>query len=177
MDLRFLKVFTAVMDIEGGGAVHKVTGDPGGRTAWGIAETFHPDLFIPDPPTLTEAIPWYYNEYWLNMSLDLVQSSAMCFELFEWAINKTVRKSVLDAQEAANRLRQFRGDPSSTIISVDGLMGPKTLSSLNGLKNVEGAWVFYFNQRQVRYYESRPSDKRHRFLSGWVNRRTRNPFL
>jgi len=63
--------FTKFMlnELEGGGRVHTVPGDPGGTTCWGFAQKFNPDI---DVTTLTEetATQRALEKYWIPNGCD-----------------------------------------------------------------------------------------------------------
>lgn len=56
-------------DLEGGGKVHTVSGDPGGTTCWGFAQKFNPDI---DVTKLTEesATARTLEKYWIPNGCD-----------------------------------------------------------------------------------------------------------
>ncbi len=101
----------------------KVTIDVGGRTRFGIAEKFHPDLpeeFFTGPAegALAEAEKIEEREYWDRMRLAEVESQNVANKLFDMGLNMGVRQSTVYAQRAAR-------------VVDDGVIGGKTLAAIN----------------------------------------------
>lgn len=101
----------------------KVTIDAGGRTRFGIAEKFHPDLpeeFFTGPAedALAEAEKLEEREYWDRMRLTEVESQNVANKLFDMGINMGVRQAAVYAQRAAH-------------VVDDGVIGGKTLAAIN----------------------------------------------
>jgi lysozyme family protein len=118
----------------------KVTEDAGGRTRFGIAEKFHPELpdeFFTGPAdeALAEAAQIEEREYWRPMRLGEVQSQEVANKLFDMAVNMGIRQAAVYAQRAANYLMSARGQAGAGIerIAEDGEIGQKTLAAINGL--------------------------------------------
>src|ERR1044071_8189094 len=70
----------------------KVTVDAGGRTRFGIAEKFHPDLpdeFFTGPAedALAEAETIEEHEYWDALRLDEVEDQNVANKLFDMGVN------------------------------------------------------------------------------------------
>src|SRR5437588_4047671 len=87
----------------------KVTEDAGGRTRFGIAEKFHPDLpeeFFTGPAedALAEAKKIEELEYWDAMRLAEVEDQNLANKLFDMGVNMGVRQAAIYAQRAANAL-------------------------------------------------------------------------
>ena len=101
----------------------KVTIDAGGRTRFGIAEKFHPDLpedFFTGSAedALAEAEKIEEREYWDAMRLAEVESQNVANKLFDMGVNMGVRQAAVDAQRAAR-------------VVDDGVIGGKTLAAIN----------------------------------------------
>jgi lysozyme family protein len=60
--------------------------DPGGRTIHGIARNYHPALWAAGPPTVEQAKPFYYEQFWLKAHCDKFRWP-MCLVVFDWAVN------------------------------------------------------------------------------------------
>jgi lysozyme family protein len=102
----------------------KVTMDAGGRTRFGIAEKFHPDLpeeFFTGPAedALAEAEKIEEREYWCRLRLAEVENQNLANKLFDMAVNMGVRQAAVYAQRAAH-------------VVEDGVIGAKTLAAING---------------------------------------------
>lgn len=101
----------------------KVTIDAGGRTRFGIAEKFHPDLpeeFFTGPAdnALAEAEKIEEREYWDEMRLSEVESQNVANKLFDMGVNMGVRQAAVYAQRAVR-------------VVEDGVIGAKTLAAIN----------------------------------------------
>jgi lysozyme family protein len=102
----------------------KVTVDAGGRTRFGIAEKFHPDLpeeFFTGPAedALAEAEKIEEREYWDSMRLAEIENQNVANKLFDMGVNMGVRQAAVYAQRA-------------TRVVEDGVIRTKTLAAING---------------------------------------------
>jgi lysozyme family protein len=109
----------------------KVTIDAGGRTRFGIAEKFRPDLpeeFFTGPAedALAEAEKIEEHEYWDAMRLAEVENQNVANKLFDMGVNMGVRQAAVYAQRATNSL-------SDTRLVEDGAIGAKTLAAINSV--------------------------------------------
>ncbi|MBZ5490710.1 MAG: hypothetical protein LAO76_07245 [Acidobacteriia bacterium] len=108
----------------------KVTVDAGGRTRFGIAEKFHPDLpeeFFTGPAedALAEAEKIEEREYWDTMCLAQVENQNVANKLFDIGVNMGVRQATVYAQRAVNS--------QGRQLTEDGKMGPRTLAAINAM--------------------------------------------
>jgi lysozyme family protein len=113
----------------------KVTVDAGGRTRFGIAEKFHPDLpeeFFTGPAedALQVAGKMEEHDYWDAMRLSEIEDQNVANKLLDMGVNMGVRQATLYSQRAANALA---GNARITTDDVkdDGVMGEKTLAAVN----------------------------------------------
>jgi lysozyme family protein len=119
----FKTAFTFVLQHEDSTCSGRVTVDAGGRTRFGIAEKFHPDLpeeFFTGPAkdALAEAAKIEERQYWDAMRLGEVENQNVANKLFDMGVNMGVRQAAVYAQRAAR-------------VTEDGVIGAKTLSALN----------------------------------------------
>lgn len=119
----FKPAFLFTLQHEDSTSSGNVTMDAGGRTRFGIAEKFHPDLpeeFFTGPAedALAETEKIEEREYWDAMRLTEVESQNAANKLFDMAVNMGVRQASIYAQRAA---RVFE----------DGVIGTKTLAAIN----------------------------------------------
>src|SRR6476646_5708478 len=103
----FKAAFAFVLQHEDSTRSGKVTVDAGGRTRFGIAEKFHPDLpeeFFTGPAeeALAEAEKIEEREYWDSMGLAEVESQNVSNKLFDMGVNMGVHQAAVYAQRAAN---------------------------------------------------------------------------
>jgi lysozyme family protein len=105
----FKEAFENTLQFEDARRAGKVTVDAGGRTRFGIAKKFHPELaesFFAGSAedALAEAERIEQTEYWAPLSLAEVASQDVANKLFDMAINMGVRQAAVFAQRAANAL-------------------------------------------------------------------------
>lgn len=127
----FKPAFAFVLQHEDSTRSGKVTADVGGRTRFGIAEKFHPDLpeeFFSGPAedALAEAEKIEEREYWNAMRLDEVENQNVANKLFDMGVNMGARQAALYAQRAANALVTV-----DARLAEDGVIGPRTLAAIN----------------------------------------------
>jgi lysozyme family protein len=136
----FKPAFEFVLLHEDASRCGRVTEDAGGRTRFGIAEKFHPELpkeffTAPADEALDVAEQIEEREYWQRMRLGEVKDQEAANKLFDMAVNMGVRQAAVYAQRAANYLISI-GDPLGTArgrIAEDGDMGEKTLAAINAV--------------------------------------------
>jgi lysozyme family protein len=127
----FKAAFAFVLQHEDSTRSGKVTVDAGGRTRFGIAEKFHPDLpaeFFTGPAedALAEAEKIEKREYWDAMRLAEVENQNVANKLFDMGVNMGARQAAVYAQRAINALAAVDAH-----VAEDGLIGPKTLAAIN----------------------------------------------
>jgi len=128
----FKVAFAFVLQHEDSTRSGKVTVDAGGRTRFGIAEKFHPDLpeeFFAGPAedALVEAEKIEEHEYWDAMRLAEVENQNIANKLFDMGVNMGVRQAAVYAQRSANALGAI-----DARVAEDGVIGPRTLAAING---------------------------------------------
>ena len=163
--------FNKVMILEGGGKYHVVRGDPGGATKWGVSQRAYPHLDIKNLSKL-DALRIFELDYWIPARCPEIDNNQMAFEIVEFRFNANIGASARVAQRAANEV--WRVAAGGGYLLVDGLLGSKTLESLNELAAMSPlavfAWVARFNLLQLRYYRNLRPDLVKRFLAGWTRR-------
>ena len=132
----FKPAFAFVLQHEDPTRSGKVTEDAGGRTRFGIAEKFHPDLpeeFFAGPAeeALAAAEKIVEQEYWEPMRLAEVENQNVADKLFDMAVNMGVRQAAVYLQRAINGLV----DPAQRLAE-DGVIGPRTLAATNAARPV-----------------------------------------
>src|SRR5689334_4991038 len=126
----FKAAFVFVLQHEDSTRSGKVTVDAGGRTRFGIAEKFHPDLpeeFFTGPAedALAEAEKIEEREYWERMRLAEIYDQNVANKLLDMGVNLGSRQAAVYAQRAVNAFARH--------VAEDGVMGEKTLMAINGL--------------------------------------------
>lgn len=169
----FDRAFHDLMDLEGWDTPHRVRGDSGGLTVYGIAKNYNPEMYEDGLPTREEAMQFYRENYWLPMNLGGLLSHRMAFEVLEFSVNsgdgRGYETSVRVAQLASNRVLTL-ADRKNECIHIDGVMGSNTRDAMNDCVPYKSAWVTFFNHHQLDYYEQLPKDQKQRFLLGWTRR-------
>lgn len=147
----FRNAFINTLKFEDATLSGKVTVDAGGRTRFGIAERFHPDLgdsFFCGTveEALAEAERIEQSEYWAPLALAEVSSQEIANKLFDMAVNMGVRQAAVFAQRAANALladgmadaaasvkgsNAGAGGSAASRLVEDGVIGPCTLAAIN----------------------------------------------
>lgn len=163
----FKPAFDRTMDFEDRHRTGKVTEDAGGRTRFGIAQKFHPDLpeeFFTGSikQALADAEEMEEREYWNVMHLGEIESQDVANKLFDMAVNMGTHQAGIYAQRACNS--QNAG------LVEDGKLGPKSLAAINAIE----PHAFYrllceFSEWHYRHIAANnPSQAGN--LAGWLTR-------
>ena len=167
--MTFDKAFEYTMPFEGWDAYTNDPDDKGGATKYGITvRTLKAIRFDVDGDgdvtendvkslTYSQAKDILKRKYWDVIQADSIESERIAIKLFDCAVNMGPARATRIAQEALNDLRYG--------LVVDGLMGPKTLSSLNG--SDEDVFFLFLVSRLEQYYVGLNQRK---FLKGWLRR-------
>jgi lysozyme family protein len=105
----FSPAFDFVMQHEDASRSGRVTEDAGGRTRFGIAQRFHPDLpetFFTGPAdaALKTAEAILRRDYWQPMRLSVLRDQKLANKLFDMAVNMGIHQAAIYAQCAVNAL-------------------------------------------------------------------------
>lgn len=164
----FDEAFDRAMAIEGFDNLHRVTGDPGGLTKWGISQRAFPNLDIA-AMTRDKAKFLYRTQYWDRVQADKLPD-ALRGHVFDAAGNQGVGKAATLLQEAINlysaTLRSVPCDRPS--VTVDGGIGPQTIAAANSY-NAERLATLFRHLRREDYINQAKAGKG-KFLFGWLNR-------
>ncbi|MCH8029078.1 MAG: peptidoglycan-binding protein [Candidatus Dadabacteria bacterium] len=155
MNNRFLRVVEYVLKHEGGYV--NDPDDPGGETKFGISKRSFPILDIKSL-TRNQAVAIYWGDYW-KPEYDKINSEAIATKVFDLAVNTGHRTAHQRLQEAVNI------SMSETKLTMDGIIGPVTLSCLNRTRPMQV--MTWFLVAMEKYYRSLNKPK---FLDGWLNR-------
>jgi len=145
-----------------------VTEDSGGRTRFGIAERFHPNLghdFYAGPveAALRTAREIYRCEYWKSIFGDEIDDQHVANKLLDMAVNMGVRQAIVLCQRALNASSTFQ-------LEEDGVLGEQTLAALNQCDSA----LLLIHLREVgeEFYQQlaakRPTSEQ--YLRGWLAR-------
>ena len=160
MNVSFLRAIAYILERHEGGESNHAA-DPGGRTRFGIAERYFPDVWkMPGGPTLPAALGIYWTSFWLPLKADEINHTALRNKLFDMAINFGQGRAVRFLQESINLLR--RGDAPLT---VDGRIGPVTIKAVNEYRHPRSL-VFLLGALMMDHYRESPNASS--FLAGWA---------
>jgi lysozyme family protein len=146
------------------GVITSIPGDSGGRTRYGIAERWHPELTatgffstMSAAAALTVAEGVYTTSYAKPLMLSQINAQGVAAALLSFAV---VEGSV----EAVKLLQQACG------AAVDGHIGPTTIARVNGC--VPAALLETWCELEKTYFQklgaANPADQE--FVAGWDNR-------
>ena len=156
---RFKKFLDYIFEVEGGYTDDK--NDRGGKTTWGITEEEARDFgYTGDMRNLTKdfAKNIYLKKYYLGNKLDKVKNDKVALSIFDWAVNRGIKK----AQIVANKF--------GANLVIDGIVGNKTLEVINGI-NPEAFLKEYHEIQRIFYKNLAARDSSQEgFLKGWLNR-------
>lgn len=157
---------------EGGGQFHKVAGDPGGATKWGISFRFIRNLPVKDADANKDGVVnWrdvfdldeekartLYSRYFWEPLRCHELPPALAFALFDTAVN-------------CGRTRTVRWLQSCAGAGVDGVFGPKTLAAvrLNRPAILSSCTLSKRDDHYAGLVAGDP-DRFGKFLAGWQNR-------
>ncbi len=134
----FKPAFAFVLQHEDPSHSGKITEDAGGRTRFGIAGKFHPELpeeFFTGPAerALAEAERIEEDEYWDRMGLDEIKNQNVANKLLDMGVNMGVSQASIYAQRAVNVLlaRDASTFGIDQQLAEDGVIGGKTLGAIN----------------------------------------------
>lgn len=132
--------------------------DAGGRTKYGIAERWHPEVWNPGPPTLQQAQDIYRSQYFVKPGISGITPDYLMAQVADIAVNSGPGVAIQKLQEVLN----------SPV--VDGVMGPNTVKLLatQNPEIVNTKLVMSRNLLLVRIVQKNPKDLE--FLFGWVTR-------
>lgn len=150
------------------GVVTDNPADRGGRTRFGIAETYNPDLTktgFYDTMGFTEAFDLanyiYKSKYAAPLQIAKINSQDVANALLSFAINQGTGTAVMILQRSLG-------------LDDDGILGPKTLAVIN---NNSPSFILnsLYTMESVYYNDIvKKNPSQHVFLAGWINRAKQN---
>lgn len=114
--MTFDEIFTRLLGHEGGYTANPA--DPGGETNWGISKRSYPNVDIKNL-TRDKARDIYYQDFWLPLNADKL-SSAVAFQLFDFAVNSGIQTAIRAYQRALS-------------VADDGHFGPMSLKAAQSM--------------------------------------------
>lgn len=132
--------------------------DPGGETKYGISKRSYPRLDI-KALTREQAVEIYHRDYWVdNRYCDLV-SDGLAAKVLDIAVNVGAKR--------ANKWLQESARDCGFNVTVDGVMGPRTVAAVNGCDTA--SVMVGFVARAYRHYR-KLSFAKPEFADGWMRR-------
>ena len=149
-------IFKHTLRWEGGGKLHKVSGDSGGWTVWGIAYNYNKKIFKDlidfKDTTYEEAAAIAFCKYYLTIKADKVPDDCKLM-YFDMSYN-------LGSHRAIKIMQRCIG------VTADGLIGPITMSKMIHLREQ----CLYERRNSFYNYLTRKNRKFLKFIKGWLNR-------
>ena len=130
--------------------------DKGGETNFGISKAVYLDLDIKNL-TRDEAKEIYFRDYWQKNRYGDINNQKIAEKVFDLAVNM--------GSFRANCLLQIAVNYAGTPVVIDGMIGPQTLSAVNG--QVSGYLLALLKIEAVRFYASLENARHEK---GWVKR-------
>ena len=131
--------------------------DPGGETNYGISKGSYPSIDIKNL-TKAQAIEIYRRDYWEKPKINMIKDDDLAAKVFDIGVNVGTTRAVRFLQTAIN----FLGAKLAT----DGVLGPKTLSAVNGHSNPKAVLTVFKEQVRAHYLrQNKPQ-----FITGWLRR-------
>jgi lysozyme family protein len=147
----------------------KVTVDRGGRTRFGIAQKFNPDLPIgffdgtmPNSFALQIAEDVYRTKYWHPRYSDL-ESQIVANKLFDMGVNEGPRNAVRSLQRCIDQTGIEQ-------VELDGTIGPATVNAANAEDEIALLHAMRMDWKRIKLEEiaANPDDEKYR--NGWLRR-------
>lgn len=111
-----------------------------------------------------DAIGLYKTGFWVPNRCDQIKSELVAIKIFDMAVNMGSSQAWKLVQRAANKL--------GSQLTVDGRVGPNTISAVNSYHRVDYDLVNIIRERQANFYETiierNPSQAK--FRLGWRRR-------
>lgn len=152
----FEEIVEKVILDEGGATITNDHTDRGGLTKYGISKKAFPKVDIKNL-TKDQAKKIYYDNYWIPIKGDSIESKAVAYEIFDGAVNQGIGTTIKLVQRVLGTVE-------------DGLMGNNTLKLLNDMPIIGflNAFKIAKIERYIRICES--DSKQKKFFYGWVKR-------
>jgi lysozyme family protein len=152
----FAPAFEYLMSSEDPGLKGKVTSDSGGTTKYGISQKSYPHLDIPNL-TLEDAAAIYRRDYFEPIHGFEIEKQSVASKLLDMAVNMGVETAIRICQECVS-------------VTVDGVMGPRTLGAINAAIDITllKALAFASSKHYREIAAAKPDEAK--YLVGWLKR-------
>lgn len=164
LNMNFDEAFDLTLSWEGGDRLHRVPGDPGGTTKYGISQRAYPDLDIPSL-TLRKASFYARRDYWNAVRAEDLPPEIR-WDVFDTAFNAGAHRAGKLLQRSINLCRQAQG--VTDFIHEDGQIGPVTVQAAEGFDAERLLRVYRAYRRE--HYLALAETGRAQFIHGWLRR-------
>jgi len=167
----FKEAFDFTMKQEDARLSGVVTVDAGGRTRFGIAQKFHPDLpesFF-DGPTedaLAKSEEIYKHDYWDPMRLGEIENQILANKLMDMGINMGTHQAGHLVQRALNALVSSSGG----VLVEDGKIGDHTITAINAADPIQLHQMLVEICKEFYRHIAANNPAQAPYLSGWLKR-------
>jgi len=162
--MKLNEAFTLTMEFEGGGVLHEVPGDAGGRTKWGVSQRAYPDLDIERLDRAT-ARSLFEADYWARVRADDLPEEIR-WDVVDFAFNAGVGVAARTLQRSVNLCLQAHS--RHDYLKLDGQIGPITLFHVDDYPPDRLRRVF--RAYRVAYYLTLAEQGKSKFIHGWLRR-------
>lgn len=137
--------------------------DPGGETKFGISKRSYPNENI-ETLTVERAKTLYYRDFWLAGHCDSLPTKTAIVH-FDTSVNCGLHGAAKLLQKALNELPDRKA-----VLKVDGIIGTKTLVSIEKSHDDAIADLYMLNRKEYYYDLVTKNHVLGEFLKGWTGR-------
>ena len=166
----FQAAFDFLMDHEDPHRSGVVTSDSGGLTRWGISQKSYPHLDIRNL-TLEQAGQICQRDFFEPIKGWQIGDQRIASKLLDMAYNMGVRTAIMILQSALNTYCQ----PRTGLLTEDGVMGPQTVSAVNGADTSLLLTGLVEVSRQHYQHIAQKNPAEAKYLNGWLARAEKIP--
>ena len=162
----FNDAWNLTMSWEGGGKLHEVPGDPGGKTRYGLSQRSYPNLNLENlTPGMAQTIA--RQDYWDKVKADQMPR-ALRWHIFDMAFNAGPKTAIVLLQRSINLCRQAHG--TFDYLKEDGIIGPLTLAGSE--EDLPGRLARVYRAYRIEHYIMLAETQLQlpKFIHGWLRR-------
>lgn len=143
--------------------------DQGGYTKYGISSKEYGEENI-KKLTITKAKEIYKDDYWFKSKCNEIDSDLIAIKVFNTSVNVGNKRAILFLQRAINNTIN-KEKLNLPILKVDGMIGQKTITTLNKLDKHTSLILNYFILEQSNFYiKISKKFNNIKYLRGWLKR-------
>jgi lysozyme family protein len=173
----FKQAFDSTMKHEDPHLSGVVTMDAGGRTRFGIAQKFHPELpesFFDGPAeeALATAERIEEHDYWNPMRLSEIENQNIANKIFDMGVNMGIHQAGHLVQRALNGFHTRVAQPPSAVFPLveDGLIGDHTINAINAADPIQLHQMLVELCKQFYRHIAANNPAQAPYLNGWLKR-------